>query len=201
MDRPPLSTAAPEATLSIREQAHRAGRELSARSVMFYTLVARLVGLTVSDLRAWDLLVGYGPMSASDFADLTGLTAGAVTGLIDRLVKAGAVKRVPDPDDRRKIIVVVTSELRSGKTSVYFDAFQAALKRLYKRYSDDEIHIIDRYSREVSALLQEETARLRSTNSEKKRKIRSKPRQAGAPATKGRKSDEQRQQFRRKHRL
>src|SRR5262245_14500980 len=80
--------------LTIRQQAHRAGREMSARSVMFYTLVARLVGLSVSDLRAWDLLVSYGPMSASEFADLTGLTAGAVTGLLDRLSKAGAVKRV-----------------------------------------------------------------------------------------------------------
>ena len=47
-------------TLSIREEAHRAGRELSARSVMFYTLVAKLIGLSISDLRAWDLLVSYG---------------------------------------------------------------------------------------------------------------------------------------------
>ena len=174
MRRPPLSTVR-EKMLSIREQAHRAGREMSARSVMFYTLVARLVGLSVSDLRAWDLLVSYGPMSASEFADLTGLTAGAITGLIDRLTKAGAVKRVPDPDDRRKVILVVTSELRSGKTSVYFDSFQAALERLYKRFSDEEIRIIDRYSREVSALLQEETARLRLT-SPFKRKSRREPR-------------------------
>src|SRR5207253_9738428 len=174
MRRPPLSTVR-EKMLSIREQAHRAGREMSARSVMFYTLVARLVGLSVSDLRAWDLLVSYGPMSASEFADLTGLTAGAITGLIDRLTKAGAVKRVPDPDDRRKVILVVTSELRSGKTSVYFDSFQAALQRLYKRFSDEEIRIIDRYSREVSALLQEETARLRLT-SPFKRKSRREPR-------------------------
>jgi DNA-binding MarR family transcriptional regulator len=152
-----------EQGLSIRQKAHRAGREMSARSVMFYTQVAKLVGLSVSDLRAWDLLVSYGPMSASEFAELTGLTAGAVTGLLDRLSKAGAVKRVPDPDDRRKVIIVVISELRSGRaTSVYFDAFQAALDRLYKHYSDAEIRIIDRYSREVSALLQEETARLRS---------------------------------------
>jgi DNA-binding MarR family transcriptional regulator len=92
-----------------------------------------------------------------------------VTGLLDRLSKAGAVKRVPDPKDRRKVSIVVTSELRSGKTtSVYFGAFQAALERLYKRYSDSEIRIIDRYSRDVSKLLQEETARLRETTSDKR---------------------------------
>jgi DNA-binding MarR family transcriptional regulator len=167
MRRPTLSMSQAK-KLSLREQAHRAGREMSARSVMFYTLVAKLIGLSVSDLRAWDLLVNYGPMSASEFADLTGLTAGAVTGLIDRLTKAGAVKRVPDADDRRKVILVVTSELRSGRTSVYFDAFQAALKQMYSRYSDSDIRVIDRFSREMSALLQEETARLRSVNSRKR---------------------------------
>src|SRR3982074_343112 len=100
--RPPALSMSQAKKLSLREQAHRAGREMSARSVMFYTLVAKLIGLSVSDLRAWDLRVNYGPMSASEFADLTGLTAGAVTGLIDRLTKAGAGKRVPDADDRRK---------------------------------------------------------------------------------------------------
>ena len=58
-------------------------------------------------------------MSASEFADLTGLTAGAVTGLIDRLTKAGAVKRVPDPDDHRKVILVVTSELRAADLGLF----------------------------------------------------------------------------------
>jgi DNA-binding MarR family transcriptional regulator len=165
----PMLSMPKEKELTIRQKAHRAGREMSARSVMFYTLVARLVGLSVSDLRAWDLLVSYGPMSASEFADLTGLTAGAVTGLLDRLSKAGAVKRVPDPKDRRKVSIVVTSELRSGKTtSVYFNAFQGALERLYKRYSDAEIRIIDRYSRDVSKLLQEQTARLRAATSDKR---------------------------------
>jgi DNA-binding MarR family transcriptional regulator len=163
MRNPTLSRAA-EDNLSIRHRALRAAREMSARSVMFHTLVAKLIGLSVSDLRAWDLLVSYGPMSASEFADLTGLTAGAVTGLIDRLAKAGAVKRSPDPKDRRKVIIVVISELRSGKTSVYFDAFQAALDQLYERYSDEEIGVIVRYTRDVSALLQEETARLRSAS-------------------------------------
>src|SRR4029453_3922199 len=123
----PMLSMTEEKELTIRQQAHRAGREMSARSVMFYTLVARPAGLGVSALRAWALRVSYGPMSASEFADLTGLTAGAVTGLLDRLSKAGAVKRGPHPKDRRKVIIVAISELRSGKsTSVYFDAFQAA---------------------------------------------------------------------------
>ena len=167
MNKRKPSTAQPLGKLSSREEAHRAGRELSARSVMFYTLVAERLGLSVSDLRAWDLLVGLGPLSAREFADLTGLTPGAVTGLVDRLEKAGAVKRTPDPHDRRKVIITVLSELRTGNASVYFDSFQAALGRLYKRYSDDEIRMIHRYSIEVADLLQQEALRLRKAKTGK----------------------------------
>ena len=161
------STKQPLGKLSLREEAHRAGRDMSARSVMFYTLVAERLGLSVSDLRAWDLLMGLGPLSARQFADLTGLTPGAVTGLIDRLERAGAVKRATDPRDRRKVIVTVLSELRTGHASAYFDSFQAALGRLYKRYSDEEIRVIHRYSIEIADLLQAEALRLRKSKSGK----------------------------------
>jgi DNA-binding MarR family transcriptional regulator len=36
---------------------------------------------------------------------MTGLTTGAITGMIDRLEKAGYVRRANDPKDRRKTIV------------------------------------------------------------------------------------------------
>ena len=166
---PTLSSVTPAEKLTIREKAHRAGREMSARSVMFYTVVAERLGLGVSDLRAWDLLLKDGPITASRFAELTGLTPGAVTGLIDRLVKAGAVKRTPDPHDRRKVIISVTTELRHGRTSVYFDSFQAAIARLYKDYTDDEIRFIERYHTAMSEILKDESLQLRTKSPKKKR--------------------------------
>jgi len=47
-------------------------------------------------------------MPAGRLADLTGLTTGAVTGIIDRLEKAGYVRRVNDPRDRRITIIKPT---------------------------------------------------------------------------------------------
>jgi DNA-binding MarR family transcriptional regulator len=38
-------------------------------------------------------------------ADLTGLTTGAVTGIIDRLEQAGFTRREKDPLDSRRVIV------------------------------------------------------------------------------------------------
>ena len=161
-------TASDAATL--RAAAHKAGREMSARSVMFYTLVAELSGLGVSDLRAWDLLVRYGPMSAKAFADQIGLTPGAVTGLVNRLEQAGAVRRVPDAADRRKISIVPVAELRKGKTAAYFDSFQRSLETMHRQFTNDELRVIRRFSEEVAELLREETVRLRKRYATRLRK-------------------------------
>src|SRR5919201_431152 len=82
-----------------------AGRELSAHTVMFHTAVVQRLHLHVSDHKAFDFILRRGPGSAGELAKITGLTSGAVTGVIDRLEKAGFVERVPDPEDRRKVLV------------------------------------------------------------------------------------------------
>ena len=143
---------------------------MSARSVMFYTLVAELAGLGVSDLRAWDLLVRYGPLSAKEFADQIGLTPGAVTGLITRLERVGAVKRVPDAVDRRKVNIVPVSELRQGKTAAYFESFQRSLETMHSRFTIDELRVIHRFSEELAHLLHDETVLLRKKYATRLRK-------------------------------
>src|SRR5215831_21303165 len=67
--------------------------------------VAEAVGLNPSDLGCLCLLLLHGPSPAGRLAELTGLTTGAVTGVIDRLERAGFAQRVLDPSDRRKVIV------------------------------------------------------------------------------------------------
>jgi DNA-binding IclR family transcriptional regulator len=44
------------------------------------------------------------PVTAGTIGEHTGLTTGAVTGLMDRLEKAGYVRRDRDPRDRRKVL-------------------------------------------------------------------------------------------------
>jgi DNA-binding MarR family transcriptional regulator len=63
------------------------------------------VGLNPTDLGALCLLLLHGPAPAGRVAELTGLTTGAVTGVIDRLEAGGFVRREVDPADRRKVIV------------------------------------------------------------------------------------------------
>jgi DNA-binding MarR family transcriptional regulator len=66
---------------------------------------AEAVGLNPSDLGCLCLLLLHGPSSAGRLAELLGLTTGAVTGVIDRLERAGFAQRLVDPSDRRKVIV------------------------------------------------------------------------------------------------
>jgi DNA-binding transcriptional ArsR family regulator len=81
------------------------GREVSARMVMFHQAIAERLGLNATDHKALDLLGRAGPITAGELAELTGLTTGAITGIIDRLEKAGFVRRENDPKDRRRVII------------------------------------------------------------------------------------------------
>src|SRR5258706_11254106 len=82
-----------------------AGRELSAHTVMFHTAVAERLRLGLTDHKAFDFILRHGPVTAGQLAEITGLTTGAVTGVIDRLEKTGYVERGRHSADRRKGLV------------------------------------------------------------------------------------------------
>src|SRR6476646_4089911 len=84
----------------------------STHTVLFHTAVAERLGLNPSDHKVADILaLEEGPVTPGRLAELTGLTTGAVTGVLDRLENAGFVAREPDPADRRRIIL----RLRPGR--------------------------------------------------------------------------------------
>src|SRR5580700_8824106 len=82
-------------------------REASGLGVLFSQEVARRLGIASTDLECLDYL-GRGPIAAGELAELTGLTTGAITGVIDRLERAGLARRSRDVADRRKVLVEAT---------------------------------------------------------------------------------------------
>src|ERR671936_1321222 len=80
-------------------------KEMSIETIMFHEAVADVLGLHITDHKCLDLIYRFGAMPAGRLAELTGLTTGAVTGIIDRLEKAGYVRRTNDPKDRRRTII------------------------------------------------------------------------------------------------
>lgn len=80
-------------------------RTFSARLLVHSLLASEALGLTAMDLVCMCLLQLHGPLTPGYLADRTGLTAGAMTGVVDRLERAGYVTRGADPNDRRRVIV------------------------------------------------------------------------------------------------
>jgi DNA-binding MarR family transcriptional regulator len=85
-------------------------RQHSTAAVLFHHSVAESLGLGPTDHKCFDLLRDRGPMIGRELAALTGLTSGAITGVVARLERAGYVRREPHPDDQRKQVLVASSE-------------------------------------------------------------------------------------------
>lgn len=96
--------------LAPRDPGRLLGSRLSYEIVMFHRLVGERLGLTLVDHKYLDLITREVPVTPKRIAELTGLTSGAVTMLIDRLSRAEFVRRIPHPDDRRRVQIVVDPE-------------------------------------------------------------------------------------------
>ena len=115
-------------------------RTSSAQSVMLSQAAADRMGMASSDIECFDLLSLHGPMTAGRLAELTGLTTGAITGVIDRLERAGYASRERDPNDRRRVIVRPRLERHADEAAVaVYGPVAAAMERLLARYTDDQL--------------------------------------------------------------
>ncbi|HSL69177.1 MAG TPA: MarR family transcriptional regulator, partial [Longimicrobiales bacterium] len=71
------------------------------------------VGLSLAKLGALRHLIESGePLALGQLAERIACVKSNVTQLVDRLENDGLVKRVPDPNDRRSVLALVTDEGR-----------------------------------------------------------------------------------------
>jgi DNA-binding MarR family transcriptional regulator len=82
-------------------------RQLITGAILYNQHVADALGLHLTDLQCFGVLELLGPVTPGKLAEHTGLSTGGVTVMLDRLQKAGYVKRVPNPNDRRSVLVHV----------------------------------------------------------------------------------------------
>jgi DNA-binding MarR family transcriptional regulator len=138
-----------------------AGREYSTAAVMFHNAVADRFGLSVTDLKALDILQRVGPVTAGDIATHTSLATASVTSLIDRLEKKGLVRRTSDPaGDRRRVLVELTPRL--AKTiAPLFESLSRRMLRRFEGYGDDQIAVIRDFLSSGSEEMRQEAAKLK----------------------------------------
>lgn len=128
-------------------------RRSSAAGVLHGQAVARRVGVNSSDLECLDLILMSGPSTAGEIARHTGLTSGAVTGLIDRLERLGLVERTADPADRRKVLVRVRED-KIGPIAQLYAPLEKAMQSLLAGYSREELKVLIDFADKSGDLLQ-----------------------------------------------
>jgi len=140
--KPALSRAKSRAALM--QELEHAVRKSSALGVIFGQTVANAVGISSSDLECLDFLNIEGRVTAGRLAELTGLTTGAITGLVDRMEKAGLVRRERHEEDRRKVYIAIVPEAL-GKIGSYYAPLQKAVTKNWEGYSDAELKLLLRF--------------------------------------------------------
>ncbi len=115
-------------------------REVSGQGVLFSHAVASRLGIGSSDLECLGYLMD-GPKTAGALAEATSLTTGAITGVIDRLERAGFARRERDPHDRRKVLVRVEPTALERATP-YFAPMERATRSALAGYADRDLALL-----------------------------------------------------------
>jgi DNA-binding MarR family transcriptional regulator len=110
MKATPPQTARKSKNELVEEIVGKLMRRHSITVVLFHHALAERLGIGPTDHKCLDLLRERGTITGSELAALTGLTTGAVTGIVARLEKLGFLCREPDPYDGRKQILKLARE-------------------------------------------------------------------------------------------
>jgi DNA-binding MarR family transcriptional regulator len=136
-------------------------RNLATAVIAFHEVAARKSDLGISEHKCLGVLALTGPTTAGQLARESGFTTGAITGIVDRLEKAGLVRREPNPEDRRSVIIrPLDLGKRTRQPGAIFRSLSEAMTRMRQDYSEAELAIIDGYLARTTHILKHEALKL-----------------------------------------
>jgi DNA-binding MarR family transcriptional regulator len=166
----------------------RLARRHSTAAVLFHHAVAERLGLGPTDHKCLDLLRERGAMTGSALAAITGLTSGAITGVVARLERAGYLRREPDPHDRRQQILSPALE-RMRDIQDVFDPIRKDVTALLEEFDPHQLTAIAEFlarSTDLAyrhvALLRAQTLMLSTARSPQQREVVTTTRDEGGHA-------------------
>ncbi|MEI9902620.1 MAG: MarR family transcriptional regulator [Asticcacaulis sp.] len=131
--------------------------------IAFHESLARKAGMSAAETRCLGVLGRMQVATPGQLAQETGLTTGAITGIIDRLEKAGYARREPNPNDRRSLLIrPVNQEKFAGLLGPFYESLRTAMTVMASRYTPDQLEIIARYLADTTDVLKSETAKLKA---------------------------------------
>ncbi len=138
----------------------RLARRHSTAVVLFHHAVAERLGLGPTDHKCLDLLRERGPMAGSDLGAITGLTSGAITGVVARLEQAGYLRREPDPHDGRKQILHLALERADIQDVI--DPLRKDVAALLENFDTHQLTAIAEFLTRTTDLIYRHAALLRA---------------------------------------
>jgi DNA-binding MarR family transcriptional regulator len=163
-----LSSGSQEKRAEVLGELARELRQFNGLGASFFRAAAARLGMTDTDIQVIDLLDSAGPSTAGQLADLTGLTTGAITGMLNRLEEAGLVRRERDPSDGRRVIVrLVPNKDEMQKIDAIFDSLGEAWDDMASTYDDEQLVFLLEFLKRSNALSRKEIVRLREAPADK----------------------------------
>ena len=137
-------------------------QQLNGLSASFFRAAAARIGVTVTDMQVIESLASTGPMTAGQLSELTGLTTGAITGMLNRLEEAGLVRRERDPEDGRRVIVQLAADTDQIRNmSQIFELINKAWEEQTAHYDDEQVAFLVEFLKRGNAVARKELAWLR----------------------------------------
>ena len=125
-------------------------RKFIAAAIFFNAQAAEAVGLGLTDMQTMHMLQLYGPSTPGKLASWTGLSSGGVTVALDRLEKAGYIRREPNPADRRSLIItLVPAKLR--KLAGLYEGVEAETRQLLGKLPKRDLEAVVRFFETMDA--------------------------------------------------
>lgn len=130
-----------ESRQDLERRVMMAARDNGISAVLFRNALARRLGLNITDSECLSLLSIKGISTPTELARYTGLTTGSTTAMLDRLEKAGFIRRKPNPADRRGVLIEITENWQETAGPMVAGVQQAHAD-LLARYSEQELETI-----------------------------------------------------------
>jgi DNA-binding MarR family transcriptional regulator len=135
----------------------RLSQQYAYTSIQMHETIARKAGFSGTDHKYLGFLLQKGKMTAGELANLTGLTTGAVTGLIDRFEKKKLVKRQLAEDDRRKVFIVPSTKNIMALLEPLYKEFRNNSEQLIASFSNKELKTLETYFSKAIEIMNETT--------------------------------------------
>jgi DNA-binding MarR family transcriptional regulator len=119
-------------------------RKFIAAAVFFNAQASEKIGLGLTDMQIIHVLQLDGPSTPGRLAAGTGLSSGGVTVALDRLEKAGYVRREPNPHDRRSLLVTLVPAA-VAKLAALYQGVEADTRRLLATLSQRDLEVVIRF--------------------------------------------------------